>query len=130
MRSGTRRPLRIAAVPGLCWQDPSVCCYAWQDAIDYCDGLDFGGHTDWVLPTRQDFVDLLGGCDSAVTRGENSYCRKCSESGNCGSMLESDVGWYWSSSSNRLGGAWGVGFDGGGVTWGSVDNGLYVRCVR
>lgn len=31
----------------------------WQDAMDSCDSLVFGKRTDWRLPTREEFADLV-----------------------------------------------------------------------
>ena len=82
------------------------------------------------FPTRQEFVDLLGGCDSEVTSGNYGYCKKCSESGICSSMFPSDAGWYWSSSLYDEDSAWTANFDDGSVYRDSVGSYRYFRCVR
>jgi len=121
---------RFDASTGLCWQDPSVCCYDWQEAIDYCEGLDLAGHTDWTLPSRQDFIDLLGGCDSGVLGGSSGYCNSCAESETCGELFGSDGEWCWSSSPYDSYRAWRVGFGYGRVSYDVVSRGRDVRCVR
>lgn len=117
---------------GLCWQHPrTIDDYAWQAAIDYCDGLDFGGHTDWVLPTRQDFVDLFGGCDDNVLDGYNGWCNPCPESETCSALFGADTDWYWSSSSSSItDNAWYVNFVSGIVNPGPKELLNFVRCVR
>ena len=116
---------------GLCWQDPKTSgTYEWQEAIDYCGGLDLAGHTDWYLPGRDYFIELLGDCDSDVTSGDPGYCNSCDESGTCSALFGSDGDWYWSSSPYGSNLAWDVGFYGGHVYYGSVDSYRRVRCVR
>ena len=125
---------RYDEATGLCWQHPKASeTYEWQEAIDYCDGLDLGGHTDWVLPTRQNFIDMLGGCDSAVLGEGNGYCNTCAASATCSALFGADTDLYWSSSSynSPIGGdAWGVNFDGGNLYDTDKVVTLYVRCVR
>jgi hypothetical protein len=82
------------------------------------------------LPSRQEFVDLLGGCDSDVTSGGSGNCKNCSESGNCSGMFPSDTGWYWSSSPHVGDYAWGALFATGYVGRSPVGGGNRARCVR
>ncbi len=37
----------------------------WQEALDYCDGLDYGGYQDWRLPAPHELYSLM----DAATRG-------------------------------------------------------------
>lgn len=30
----------------------------WQDAVDYCSGLDLADHTDWYLPSRMELLSI------------------------------------------------------------------------
>ena len=116
---------------GICWQNPMASEeYHWQEAIDYCDDLDLAGHTDWYLPGRDDFIELLGDCDSDVMSGESGYCNSCNESSTCSALFDSDTERYWSSSLYEPALAWRVGFDGGYVYHGYVDYDRNVRCVR
>ena len=82
------------------------------------------------LPTRQEFVDLLGDCDSNVRSGKYGYCKKCSASSSCSSMFLSDTGWYWSSSPDDDSLAWPVLFSSGVVLSYAIGHDSYVRCVR
>jgi hypothetical protein len=90
------------------------------------------------LPTRQEFIDLLGGCDGKVMRGKTGYCTKCSESGTCNSMFPSQLNTYWSSSLFNGDQAWIASFYNGYVPFFDVDGvGVFgvksdavTRCVR
>ena len=119
---------------GLCWQHPKAeGTYQWQDAIDYCDSLDLAGHKDWYLPSRKDFINLLGGCDSDVLSGKSGYCKPCPNNLPCGAMFDSGAWhWYWSSSPapNNPGWAWNIGFCVGKVGQDVVELASSVRCVR
>ena len=65
---------------------------SWHDAKNACPG-------GYRLPTRQEFMSLLGGCDAKVRGGGRGYCNRCAKSNKCSSMFGKDEGWYWSSSS-------------------------------
>lgn len=122
---------RLDLRTNLCWQDPKADgSFEWQEAIDYCAGLDRAGHTDWTLPSRDEFIELLGGCDSDVLDGEWGYCDSCDESEACSALFGSDDEWYWSLSPCDSYCAWYVDFDHGYVNGGDVDYGYSVRCVR
>jgi len=87
---------------------------SWHDAGNACP-------SGYRLPTRQEFVSLLGG-------KENS----CSKSSKCSSMFGGDRRSYWSSSSYAADSshAWGVRFGNGRVDYYAKGNGRHVRCVR
>lgn len=124
----------------LCWQEPkSDDRYPWYEAIDYCNDLDLGGSADSVLPTRQDFIDMLGGCDSSVLSGSDGYCNSCAESTTCTALFGTDNDDYWSSSPYEIGSGqgWFVDFYQGHVYgWvgdgpdNDVPIGHFIRCVR
>lgn len=47
-------------VTGLMWQKATAPgTYTWQQAVDYCNNLSLGGHTDWHLPTVKEISTLV-----------------------------------------------------------------------
>jgi hypothetical protein len=122
---------RYDSVRDLCWQYPPPDeTLDWENAVDYCDDLDLAGHTDWTLPGRQDFVDLLGGCDDDVLGGNAGYCDSCADSSTCSSLFGPDEDWYWSSSPVGGASAWFAYFFNGYVEWLLIDNEGSTRCVH
>ncbi|MGI6395341.1 MAG: DUF1566 domain-containing protein [bacterium] len=101
--------------------DPAGSTCQWQDAVDYCNGLSYGGHSDWRLPTRKELVTLP-------------------DYGKYEPAIDTDVFpdtpfdyYFWSSSSiaANTDNAWHVRFNNGYVS--SVrtkTNDYYARCVR
>jgi hypothetical protein len=89
---------RLDPATGLCWQDPGDEQLDQSSALNYCDGLVLVGHDDWVLPSREDFVTLLGGCDQEVQNGLGGYCNSCQESEACSAAFGGDEEKYWTSS--------------------------------
>ena len=118
----------------LCWQHPKADgTFTWQEAIDYCDELDLAGHTDWYLPSNDELIDLLGGCDSGVTNNGHGNCNTCADSMKCSALFGADTDWYWSSPSLFHGGTGDelvFGFDGGFVGADNTGNESRARCVR
>ena len=56
-----------------------------QDAIDYCENLEFAGHNDWVLPTIDQQKVLFTGCNGLPLNFPNDECgisHGCSYVGN------------------------------------------------
>ena len=119
-------------VTGLIWEvktdDGSIHdkdnTYAWQDAQDtflaQVNASQFGGHSDWRLPTIKELSSIinLGGSKPAVDR---SYFQNCI------------AGQYWSGSERFSGFAWSVDFYdyyGVYVEQTNKDDHIYVRCVR
>jgi formylglycine-generating enzyme required for sulfatase activity len=82
------------------------------------------------LPTRREFIDLLGDCDSDVRNDAYGYCKKCSESRKCSKMFTSDTNWYWSSSEYNDENAWVADFNTGQLDKFRVVLISSVRCVR
>ncbi len=90
----------------------------WHGAMRACP-------SGYRLPTRKEFMSLLGGCESGT-------CNKCAKSSKCSSMFGEETGFFWSSSSyeddSRY--VWCVGFDFGGVSRAPKGGDVGVRCVR
>ena len=103
---------------GLQWQDDINITKNWEDAIDYCETLTLGTHTDWRLPNFNElyFIADRSKRDPAIDSTFQNVV-----SGN-----------YWSSSTvvGDEGSAWYVYFDGGRDGWDDKSNSFYIRCVR
>ncbi len=97
----------------------------WHEAKNACPG-------GYRLPTRQEFMSLLEGCDAAVRGCMPGFCGKCAKTSKCSSIFGEDTGWYWTSSSVMAASshAWYVLFDVGYVYYGDKDLVYHVRCVR
>ena len=122
---------RYDVVNGLCWQHPSASAlYAWQGAMDYCEALSLGGYTDWYLPSRQNFVDMLGGCEASVLSGDGGFCDSCAGSAVCTNLFGVATDWYWSSSLGPDSNAWLAYFTNGGIGYDYLTDAHGVRCVR
>jgi hypothetical protein len=89
----------------------------WRDAIDYCNGLDFAGHSDWRLPKRFEL-------DSIVDYGRSHPALD--------PIFDCQASFYWSLDPYKDDPiyAWGILFNDGGDHWLDKNNKYYVRCVR
>jgi hypothetical protein len=47
------------SLTGLMWQDGGSGTLLWNDAIDYCNDLEWGGFSDWRLPNYIEFVSVM-----------------------------------------------------------------------
>jgi len=127
---------RYDEVTGLCWQHPRASGgYSLGEATYYCDGINLGGHPDWYLPSRDDLIAILGGCDSSVLGGDSGQCNSCAESETCSILFGTDEVRYWSSTYSHAGDDcsyyWTAFFSTGYI----VDDESYndannIRCVR
>jgi hypothetical protein len=79
---------------GLMWQKTTAGPKVWYDAKSYARELTLGGHSDWRLPTKAELIKL--------------YKSKCK------SQLDVKPAYYWSSTIERTGFVWRVGFHNGG----------------
>ena len=108
------------AVTGLMWQRTLQVNKTWQEAIDYCESIDYGGYQDWHLPTIQ---ELQGIVDSEA----NSPAINTS-------VFVDDPPYFscWSSDidANNDDRAWTVYFDVGDTGSGVKTSANWVRCVR
>jgi len=109
---------------GLAWQDnndTNGTQRTWQEAIDYCEALDLGGHSDWRLPNVNELKTIIDRTKTqpAIVDGFEY-------------VGSSNYGRYWSSSTFKgdEGNAWIVGFNNGFLDGYPKDFSRYVRCVR
>ncbi len=137
-------------VSGLTWQNPAAPDLHDQNlAVFYCDKLEWGGYSDWHLPTIDELRSLIRGCPDTETGGacgvtDSCYETSCFNPDLCFSCPY-DVGpadgcywpdemlgpceFYWSAMSPYTSYAWYVSFRSGRVANGTWYDG-YVRCVR
>lgn len=95
---------------GLCWQVPKTAeLFTFDAAFQYCQSLTLGGHTDWRLPSKEEFILLLDNCDSAVYSGEHGHCDSCADSTSCSKLFGPDIFWYWTNTAKE-GSGWCVSF--------------------
>lgn len=109
---------------GLCWQRNfgSGGQRNWTNAKSYCDSLVLGGHSDWYLPSRQEFetiVDLTRTAPHIAGGNNNKFT----------SVVSS---YYWTKTTYgpSTTNAFYVRLDYGTSSVTSKTNGYYVACVR
>jgi hypothetical protein len=92
----------------------------WADAVAYCDGLTWGGHSDWYLP---DVMQLSGIIDAG---------RTASPTINPTAFPGTPSNYFWSSSSysGSSSSAWRVDFGYGYVNGYDKTSSRHVRCIR
>ena len=83
----------------------------WQQAISACNGLSYGGYSDWFLPSKYELIAMY---QKKTAIGGFSYT------------------YYWSSTEYNSSKAWGHGFGSGYQYDSDYDKsyGFRVRCVR
>ena len=104
---------------GLVWQvEPTGNDMNWSDAKSHCSDLNYGGYSDWRLPSKDELESLL-------TKKRYDGCH-------WPSSMKGKCSLFWSSSSYAYGtsDAWYVGFYGGTVGKYYKTFTGYVRCVR
>jgi len=115
-------PTVLDTVTGLVWQKTYANSRAgknWAAALAYCEGLDYGGFSDWRLPNGQELASLVDyGRSSPATRFPDHPAG----------------GYFWTSTTpthpNSLGSGMTVTFGAGVISFYSKANLQYVRCVR
>ena len=111
------------SVTTLMWQqgDGQNSSYrTWEDALDYCENLSLGGHSDWRLPNVRELESIVD-WDRYNPAINITYFPGCRSS------------YYWSGSIDAVnsGLAWHVDFYNGAVTGYNYEvYDYYVRCVR
>jgi hypothetical protein len=109
---------------GLQWQDDysdnsdTIKQAKWTDAIDYCENLILGGHSDWRLPNKKELLSIVdyGQYNPPI----NAVFTKTTSND------------YWSSTTPAYytDYAWVVSFYKGRTSYYGKSNSYYVRCVR
>lgn len=104
---------------GLEWQQATPTeQYSWDNAVTYCENLNYGGHDDWRLPTLQELLSIV----------DNSKYQPSIDETYFPNTPKSD---FWSSYNHvNSGYAWRVDFENGVVGETGKNNKYYVRCVR
>ena len=140
---------------GLMWQNGDDCCprYEWEDAIEHCENLSWGGFSDWHLPSISELRSLIRGCEDTESDGScgltdscldsscwNQACSGCSDAegpaNGCywPSEINGDCSWYWHWSSSAVAdmdsAAWDVHFSSGHVSINERYFDYIARCVR
>ena len=94
--------------------------YTWADAITRCEGITYGGHSDWRLPNAKELWSI-----TKLEPGTAPYIDQDAFPGTVSSG-------YWSSTTypDYTSRALYVNFDGGYLDYNFKTYGLYVRCVR
>ncbi len=116
----------------LTWQKDKGSQMRWGDALEYCEDLSLGGHSDWRLPNVKELESIVD--NTMVDPSINYYffpdIQGCYNIYYCSKPLEF---FYWSSTSsmtypnNRLT----VTFDRGFTSsHNKGNNNIFVRCVR
>jgi hypothetical protein len=107
------------SLTGLIWQRTFLTEQTWQEAKDYCDGLTYGGHDDWRLPSYSDLAGLVrfGSNDPAL---------------DLAAFPEGAAGEFWTSSMAVASAdhAFAVDFASGGIIPRYCLEDRLVRCVR
>jgi hypothetical protein len=103
---------------GLVWmKSDDGTARGWQDAVAYCQGLDFAGQTDWRLPTKFELNSIVDYGRSFPAIDPLFQCKSS---------------FYWSDLAygDDPAYAWGAFFNDGGDHWLDKVNKYYARCVR
>ncbi len=112
----------------LMWQDDiatTTSFATWQEAIEYCDSLNFAGFTDWRLPNINEL--------NSISDRTKSHPAIKDIFNNIDSFSDVDIPLAWpylSSTSQNNSTAWGIDFTQGYVSRIDKTSGGEVRCVR
>ncbi|WP_148784192.1 DUF1566 domain-containing protein [Campylobacter concisus] len=113
----------------LMWQDgEDIYQGTYDEAVKYCENLNFAGYDDWRLPTINELLSITDDSryNPAINKAFKNVAYETNDKG------EKSYSWYWSStkSASVSSGAWIVYFRGGNDNWGGVSSRSFVRCVR
>ena len=114
----------------LMWQDGDLPLYrmAYDEAVHYCENLNFAGFDDWRLPTVKELLSITDDSMSpTINKAFQNVAYEMSDRG------EKMYGKYCSSTKDADGSSavWAVDFDySASNLYGISNNRLFVRCVR
>ncbi len=116
----------VDAIYGLAWQDAAeIFKGSYKDAVSYCENLNYGGYSDWRLPSASELLSITdyGRYKPAINKAFKHVGKDGSDK----------YGSYWSltGASFDAGGVWVVQFGSGFDNWVKInlaDN--FARCVR
>ena len=146
--SDSNSSVECTTVDGNIWSSLSR-NITWHDALDYCDGLNECGYSDWRLPNINELRTLIQNCPKTQTGGAcavsdpdhlalSDWSNDCdceykeNNSGYYSKLGDGNTVWLWSSSAsdNANDEAWGVDFNSAIVEFRGKIGYLDVRCVR
>jgi hypothetical protein len=105
---------------GLQWQDDAIgSTMSWTAAIDHCEGLTLGVHSDWRLPNLKELTSIMDDTKTNPSIDDTVFQNTASH-------------FYWSSTTfaGYSSDAWYVYFGNGYQGGDDKSNSFYVRCVR
>jgi hypothetical protein len=103
----------------LMWQDgEEIYQGTYDEAVKYCENLNFAGYDDWRLPTINELISITD--KSKIDPSINLAFKN----------VKTD--WYWSSTkgADNLSIVWAVFFRSGFDGWNDVSRRGFVRCIR
>ncbi|QOG12327.1 DUF1566 domain-containing protein [Arcobacter sp. FWKO B] len=104
----------------LMWQDSidnKMLRLSWQESLEYCEKLSFGGFDDWRVPTHTELLTIVE---------KNKYNPSISNV-----FTNTINGFYWTSTEVKgRSAAWYIRFDFGRDGSINMTSKNYVRCVR
>lgn len=121
-------PMPPLVIPSIEEQNSHDKPMTYDEAVRYCDDLNFAGFDDWRLPTVNELLSITDDTrfDPAINKAFKNVAYEINDKG------EKSYGWYWSSTkiADDSSSAWVVYFRGGKDDWGGVSAHSFVRCVR
>lgn len=106
----------------------------YDEAVEYCENLNFAGFDDWRLPTINELLSITDDTrfKPAINKAFENVAYKIYNKGKIYDKGEKSYGWYWSStrSADDSSNAWIVHFKNGDDKPYLVSNSSFVRCVR
>lgn len=121
------------------WSEKAPWPKSWDEAKQYCENLDEGGHSDWRLPNIDELRTLIkapetiSGGKCQISEKAGKLAGKDNTKDCIGLSKLGDLDWFWSSSvlSDNSDDAWCVYFDAGNVVNNNKSKMInYFRCVR